>query len=79
MATSEKYLLKTWYEDEDGINHHLSVEPMEGKGTAIFYHCIIDGTKQIDVEMGNEKWQDVEKKDGKLAETIGTIIEDYSE
>lgn len=79
MATSEKYLLKTWFEDENGNNHHLSVEQMEGDGSEIFYNCIIDGTKKIDIVMGVEKWQDVEKKNVKLAELIGTIIEDYSE
>lgn len=79
METSEKYLFKSWFEDENGNNHHLSVELLEGTGTEFYFHCIIDGTKKIDVEMINEKWQDIEKKDGKLAETIGAIIEDYSE
>lgn len=79
MDSSNTDIIKTWFRDENGNNHHLSAEPMEGEGTEFFYHCIIDGTKKMDVEIIYEKWQDVEKKEGKLAEIIGAIVEDYSE
>lgn len=71
--------IKTIYKDEVGNEHHLEVNIRTDIMLDIIYHCVIDGDKNLDIQMVGEKWKDLANKNNSLAENMGMLIEHFSE